>query len=497
MGLILPVILYILTLLLEGIIYIALSKNSPTAKYISLATIILTVFSATVISVTYFSLFSLLLTLISIFRSINLGRVYTARLNSHELFSRYTATAIQLGFFSSLSIYMSVYFRSSINPYSLNYVVVFSFLGSVVLLSNTLFNLHKWRAKQMLEIVDSRLPTVSVCIPARNETQDLPGCIESILSSTYPKLEVIVLDDCSHDKTPAIIKEFAHQGVRFISGEEPNDDWLAKNQAMDKLFFESRGDITIFAGVDTRFSADTVTQIVSNMQGGIQMLSIIPRRSVDHESTVFIQPLRYWWELASPKLFSRRPPILSTCWAISRKALISTGGFQSFRKSVQPEAHIAKKLKSVYRLVISGNRLGLTSSKSPREQADTAIRTRYPQAKRRPETVLNILIIEFVVFIVPLLGIMYAFNSAHSSFVFAISVSTIIANTITNIVLSRLTVSRLWLIGVVSLPFLIAEEWYILVRSMLAYEFGTVVWKERNICLPMLRIDKKLPDIDL
>ena len=65
---------------------------------------------------------------------------------------------------------------------------------------------------------EDELPTVSVCIPARNEMHALEQCLEYILASDYGKLEVLVLDDSSSDQTPHIIRSFAHAGVRFIPG---------------------------------------------------------------------------------------------------------------------------------------------------------------------------------------------------------------------------------------------------------------------------------------
>jgi len=65
------------------------------------------------------------------------------------------------------------------------------------------------------------LPTVSVCIPARNENAALADYITAALASDYPKLEVLVLDDCSQDDTSEVIRSFAHQGVRFVQGSAP------------------------------------------------------------------------------------------------------------------------------------------------------------------------------------------------------------------------------------------------------------------------------------
>ena len=75
-----------------------------------------------------------------------------------------------------------------------------------------------------VEAIESQdLPTVSVCISARNETHAMTQCLERIVASDYPKLEVIVLDDGSRDNTSLLIKSFAHAGVRFIEGSSLPD----------------------------------------------------------------------------------------------------------------------------------------------------------------------------------------------------------------------------------------------------------------------------------
>ena len=46
---------------------------------------------------------------------------------------------------------------------------------------------------------------ISVCVPARNEQRNIRLCVESILAQDYPNFEVIVVDDRSTDRTPAIL----------------------------------------------------------------------------------------------------------------------------------------------------------------------------------------------------------------------------------------------------------------------------------------------------
>src|SRR5665648_287743 len=109
------------------------------------------------------------------------------------------------------------------------------------------------------------LPTVSVCVPARNETHAMTRCLEAVLASDYEKLEVIVLDDSSVDDTSVLIKSFAHEGVRFVSGETLPTGWLGKNHALHGLQNEASGSILLFIDVDTHISPTTIRLSVDDL----------------------------------------------------------------------------------------------------------------------------------------------------------------------------------------------------------------------------------------
>ncbi len=57
-------------------------------------------------------------------------------------------------------------------------------------------------------IKDQYLPQVSVVVPAHNEEKTIERCLVSLIKSEYPakKLEIIVVDDGSHDQTVNLIK---------------------------------------------------------------------------------------------------------------------------------------------------------------------------------------------------------------------------------------------------------------------------------------------------
>src|SRR5690606_28923075 len=54
------------------------------------------------------------------------------------------------------------------------------------------------------------LPKVSVVVSARNEEEDIAACLESLIALEYPKdkLQIILVNDRSTDRTAEIIQEY-------------------------------------------------------------------------------------------------------------------------------------------------------------------------------------------------------------------------------------------------------------------------------------------------
>lgn len=75
------------------------------------------------------------------------------------------------------------------------------------------------------------LPLVSVVVPAYNVEDYVAECLESILTQTYPRVEVIVLDDASTDGTAEVLAGYAGE-VRVVQQEENRGQFETANRGI-------------------------------------------------------------------------------------------------------------------------------------------------------------------------------------------------------------------------------------------------------------------------
>jgi glycosyltransferase involved in cell wall biosynthesis len=80
----------------------------------------------------------------------------------------------------------------------------------------------------------SREPLVSIVTPCLNPGERLVRCLESVAAQTYPRVEHVVVDGGSTDRTVELLRE---RGVQFVS--EPDN---GQAQAINKGFALARGD---------------------------------------------------------------------------------------------------------------------------------------------------------------------------------------------------------------------------------------------------------------
>ncbi len=104
-------------------------------------------------------------------------------------------------------------------------------------------------------------PLISICIPARNEENNIRNCIESALEQDYPNIEVIVLDDRSTDSTLTQLAGIASRDSRLlpINGTELPSGWAGKPHALFQASAAAHGEWLCFVDADTFLAPQAIS----------------------------------------------------------------------------------------------------------------------------------------------------------------------------------------------------------------------------------------------
>lgn len=349
--------------------------------------------------------------------------------------------------------------------------------------------LHKAIKHQMAPSYHSKmgtevdLPSVTVCIPARNEQHALTDCLHRVLASTYERLEIIVLDDVSGDDTSALIKSFAHEGVRFVKGAQLPHGWLGKNHALQGLLEEASGSYVLFVDVDTVLAPKAIENMVRySLSHRATMLSVLPRREDGWRSSVWFSPLRYFWEL----VFQRRlsPAAASSAWLIRREVLLQRfDGFKAFKNAVQPETKIATELAQTndYKFLVGTESFGVGYEKKWRSQLITSVRLLFP-ALNKQVAIAVLATLDLLAMLTPLVVlVLWALGVSLSPFAITANILLTLGYAALYGYFARSVWRKGWILAAILWPLILLQEAILILASVVQYKRRTVKWKGRLI----------------
>lgn len=324
------------------------------------------------------------------------------------------------------------------------------------------------------------LPSVTVCLPARNEKDAMTQCLERVIASRYPKLEIIVLDDSSADNTSILIKSFARAGVRFVEGSDLPAGWLGKNHALQELLEESSGTYILYMDVDTHIEPDTIGELVAYAQSEkADMVSVLPRREDGWRTSVLLSTLRYFWAIILHR--QSHPAVASSAWLINRRALVEVGGVELYKDDVQPEARIAATFsaRNAYRFIIGTPLIGVSYEKKWQSQIDTSVRLLFPLLGKN--MMLAILTVVFLLLLqTPLIalavGLFDGWTLVQSVALWQLCLFVALYGMYLGVVWRRA-----WWFGALLWPVVLTQEIIVLIISVIRYKRQTVTWKGRSI----------------
>lgn len=117
-------------------------------------------------------------------------------------------------------------------------------------------------------------PLVSVVIPVYNMEAYLEETVRSVQASTYPSLEIILMDDGSKDQSLAVARRLAEEDPRIHVYTQPNGGVSeARNQAIAR----AKGSLILPVDADNTIHPAFITEAVRELLRSDEVKVVCPR----------------------------------------------------------------------------------------------------------------------------------------------------------------------------------------------------------------------------
>jgi len=191
------------------------------------------------------------------------------------------------------------------------------------LLVNALANFFYFQRNQT-PTGPTKLPRVSVLVPARNEAENLPRLLHSFDMQNHPDAELIVYDDLSEDTTWYILEQHDNPNVRALPGLPLPEGWVGKVHGCYQLSLAATGGTFLFIDADTEFrTPDALRNMclrfesrpTGTMLTGMTMLLGKGRLIVTMVGNLILACIPWW--LGNRVPFAGMTGVNGQCWMIS------------------------------------------------------------------------------------------------------------------------------------------------------------------------------------
>ena len=138
---------------------------------------------------------------------------------------------------------------------------------------------------------NTNLYSVTILIPARNEEENIARCLDSLVTQSYPKdkLEIIVIDDDSWDRTANIVRRYCDQYpfVQLITLGKCPKKVSPKKRALKVGIESAQGEIIFTTDADCTVSPNWVRQMISSFEPDVGVVVGWVMLSPEFEVTLF------------------------------------------------------------------------------------------------------------------------------------------------------------------------------------------------------------------
>ncbi|MEK6940653.1 MAG: glycosyltransferase [Nanoarchaeota archaeon] len=172
----------------------------------------------------------------------------------------------------------------------------------------------------------TRLPFVTIAIPAFNEEKGIIDTLNSAIKLDYPKekMEILVMNDGSIDKTRQVVETFIESNKEYLV-RLYNQENRGKGASLNVLLSKSGGEIFIPFDADSIIREDAIKKLLPVFEEGEEIAAVLPLMKVWQPKT-WIQKIQ--WAEYMFNLFYKK--LMSSLDCIS----VAPGPFSAYRKSL-------------------------------------------------------------------------------------------------------------------------------------------------------------------
>lgn len=213
---------------------------------------------------------------------------------------------------------------------------------------------HEPRLSESDSTLDDPLPLISVVIPAKDEERTIEQTVRSILASDHERVQLILVDDRSTDRTLEIMNQLAREDERILvlSISELAEGWTGKTHAMSRGAERATGDVLLFSDADTVLSSFTLTRTLRFfLREHLDVLCLLPGFTERRfsENVVYLHlalGFSYFYPLSDVNDASKPAAMASGCFImISSPAYERLGTWERFRAEITEDVALSKAAK--------------------------------------------------------------------------------------------------------------------------------------------------------
>lgn len=194
-------------------------------------------------------------------------------------------------------------------------------------------------------------PALTVCIPARNEANNLRRLLPSLLRQEYPSLEIVVWDDGSDDGTWEVLQSIDDPRLRPFRGGSVPDGWIGKVHALYQCTRRATGACYLFLDADAELTGRDAlrTLVTQHERAGSGLTTGLPRLRGAAALLVSLVPYALLTGLPWPLVPRTSLPALSAlngqCWLIDADLYHTHEPHEQVRNAVLEDVAIGRYLK--------------------------------------------------------------------------------------------------------------------------------------------------------